>query len=143
MFKQVHSANILDPLGNSDRSMQAALTYASANKKYVNSFPGTDLNRKGGRLTMQQLTRRQILKFLLHLRLLESHLRMAIITLLSKPFMAVLSHLQLLLLINDPMILSLKQSLRRHHRVKLMRLISRNQVVYSSQCSTALLFSHQ
>jgi hypothetical protein len=48
MFKQVHSANTLDPLGNSDELMQAALTYASANREYVNSFPGTDLQSERG-----------------------------------------------------------------------------------------------
>jgi hypothetical protein len=47
-FKQIYSASTHDPLGDSERLMQAALTYASANKQYVNSFPTTDPESERG-----------------------------------------------------------------------------------------------
>jgi hypothetical protein len=47
-FKQVYSAGTPDPLGDSEKLMQAAITYASANKQYVDSFPGPDLESERG-----------------------------------------------------------------------------------------------
>jgi hypothetical protein len=47
-FKQVYSAGTQDPLGDSEKLMQAAITYASANKQYIDSFPGPDLESERG-----------------------------------------------------------------------------------------------
>jgi hypothetical protein len=112
-FKQVHAANTVDPLGNSERLIQAALTYASANKKYVDSFPGTDLESERGQAYHAAAYHAADYQIPAPSQTPRVAFADGFNQYAQQQFMALLylSLLQLLLLISNPMILSLKQSL--------------------------------